>query len=50
MTQLALIEALVDDLHKAVQEYGDAIPLAAAIGSLEIVKFELIASAQEEEE
>jgi len=48
LTQLALLEAMVDDLHAVIQEYGDAIPLASAIGALEIVKFEIIASAQEE--
>ncbi len=50
MSQLALLEAMAEQIHHVIQEYGDAIPLAAAIGVLEIVKLELISSANEEEE
>jgi len=49
MTQLALLEALANEIHNLIQEYGDAIPLASAIGVLEIVKLELINGAKEEE-
>lgn len=50
MTQLALLEALANELHEAIKRYGDAIPLASAIGVLEIVKLELILSEREDED
>ncbi len=49
MSQLALLEAMAEQIHHVIQEYGDAIPLASAIGVLEIVKLELINAAKEDE-
>lgn len=48
MTQLALIEALTGEIYDAIDRYGDAIPLAAALGILEVIKYELIRKAERE--
>jgi len=50
MTQFAIIEALADDIHKVVQEYGDSMPFATMIGVLETVKMELYLAAQDEDD
>ena len=42
MTQLALLKALAEEIYDAIDRYGEAIPLASAVGVLEVVKFELI--------
>lgn len=50
MTQFAMIEALADDIHKVIQEYGDAVPFATVIGVLETIKMELYIAAQDEDD
>ena len=46
---LVLVEALAQEIYEAIDHYGDQIPLAAAIGVLEAVKYELLTRAKEEE-
>lgn len=48
MTQLALLEALTEEIYDAIDNYNDAIPLAAAIGVLEVIKYELLHRAARE--
>lgn len=48
MTQAVLIEALAQEIYEAIDKYGETMPLAAAIGALECVKFQLILDAREE--
>jgi|MudIll2142460700_1097286.scaffolds.fasta_scaffold1032616_1 hypothetical protein len=50
MTQFAIIEALADDIHKVIQEYGDSMPFATVIGVLETIKMELYLAAQDDED
>lgn len=50
MTQFAIIEALADDIHKVIQEYGDSMPFATVIGVLETIKMELYLAAQDEDD
>ena len=48
MSQAALIEAMAQEVFEIVDKYGDAMPLAAAIGALECVKLQLILDARKE--
>jgi len=50
MTQVALIEALAQEIFEAIDKYGDTMSLAAAIGALECVKLQLILNARQEEQ
>jgi hypothetical protein len=50
LTQFAIIEALADDIHKVIQEYGDSMPFATVIGVLETIKMELYLAADEDDE
>lgn len=48
MTQLALLEALTSELYDVIENYHDAIPLAAVIGVLEVLKYEMLHRAAKE--
>lgn len=48
MTQLALLEALTGEIYDVIENYNDAIPLAAVIGVLEVMKYELLHRAAKE--
>ena len=50
MTQLKLAEGLADEIREVIYRYTDAMPLATAIGVLEIVKIELMTEHQEQED
>jgi predicted outer membrane lipoprotein len=50
MSQTVLIEALAQEIFEAIDRYGDSIPLAAAVGVLDCVKFQLVLDAREESE
>lgn len=46
----SIAKGLCDDILAAVHKYDDSIPLALALGVLEIVKAQLIAEAMEDED
>lgn len=50
MTQAALLEALAQEIFEAIDRYGDAMPMASAVGVLECVKLQLIFNAREEQD
>jgi hypothetical protein len=50
MTPLKLAEGMAEEIKEVVYRYSDAMPLATAIGVLEIVKAELMQAHQEDEE
>ncbi len=52
MTPLRLAKGMTDEILKVIYRYGDAMPLATALGILEIVKQQLLQdhAAQEEDE
>jgi hypothetical protein len=49
MTPLKLAEGLAEEIKEVVYRYSEAMPLATAIGVLEIVKLELVQAHQEED-
>lgn len=50
MTYLQLAEGLANELKDVIYKYSESIPLATAVGVLEIVKVELIREHTEEDE
>jgi hypothetical protein len=50
MTPLKLAEGLADEIKEVIYKYSESMPLATAIGCLEIVKTELLKEHEEEEE
>ena len=50
MTPLKLAEGMAEEIKEVVYRYSDAMPLATAIGVLEIVKAELMQEHQEDAE
>lgn len=45
MSQQVLIEALTEELYDVIDKYADSMPLAALLGILDVIKFELLESA-----
>jgi hypothetical protein len=50
MTPLKLAEGMAEEIKDVVYRYSESMPLATAIGVLEIVKVELMQEHQEDEE
>jgi hypothetical protein len=50
MTPLKLAEGLAEEIKEVIYKYSESMPLATAIGCLEIVKAELLKEHEEEEE
>lgn len=50
MTPLKLAEGMAKELKAVVYKYNEAMPLATAIGVLEIVKVELIREHEEDDD
>jgi hypothetical protein len=50
MTPLKLAEGLAEEIKEVIYKYSESMPLATAIGCLEIVKTELLKEHEEEEE
>jgi hypothetical protein len=42
MTPLKLAEGMAEEIKEVIYKYSDSMPLATAIGCLEIVKIELL--------
>jgi hypothetical protein len=45
-----LAQGMCDDILKAIHKYDDSVPLALALGVLEIVKAQLIEDAKDDDE
>lgn len=50
MTHLVMLEALTHEILEVIEKYGDSIPVASAIGVLEVIKFQLLTTASELED
>ena len=46
----ALVEALAQELYEVIDTYGDQMPVAAVVGVLEAVKYQLMRQASGDEE
>lgn len=50
MTPLKLAEGMADEIKELVYRYSDAMPLATALGVLEIVKLEILKTYWDDED
>jgi predicted outer membrane lipoprotein len=46
----ALVEALAQEIFEVIDNYGERMPVAVAVGVLEAVKYQLMRQSAEEEE
>jgi hypothetical protein len=46
----ALVEALAQEIYEVIDNYGEQMPVAAVIGVLEAVKYQLMRRASGDEE
>jgi hypothetical protein len=50
MSQQVMIEALTNDIYKAIEKFNDALPLASVVGLLEVIKYELITNTGDDDD
>lgn len=46
----ALVEALAQEIYEVIDTYGEQMPVAAVVGVLEAVKYQLMKQVSEDEE